>query len=63
MNSSDTEPGIESELVDLEAVPFTKLPERDDETLRRSLSHVVERTNRVQARYKSSNAGGGERID
>lgn len=63
MNSSDVEPGIESQLIDLEAVPFTKLRERDDEVLRQSLLHVVERTSRVHARYRSSNAGGGERID
>jgi hypothetical protein len=63
MNSSGTEPGIESDLIDLDAIPFTKLREHDNDDLRRSLRHVVERANQVRARYKTSNAGGGERID
>ncbi len=63
MNSSGTEPGIESELIDLEAVPFTTLRDLDSEPLRKSLLHVVERTRGVRAPYKSTNGAGGERID
>jgi hypothetical protein len=63
MNSSGTEPGIESELIDLEAVPFTALRDVDDDDLRRSLRHVVERASNVRARYRSGNVSGGERID
>jgi hypothetical protein len=63
MASSGSEPGVESELLDLERVPFTKLRELDDETLRNALRHVVERACLVQSPYRSSNASGGERID
>lgn len=61
--SASFEPPIESELVDLDAVPFTALRELDSATLRHSANHVLERTRHVRARYRSSNAGGGERID
>lgn len=63
MASSGTEPGVESDLLDLERVPFTKLRELDGETLRSALRHVVERAHLVQAPYRSSTASGGERID
>ena len=63
MNSSSTEPPIESELLDLDAIPFTKLRDLDGDELRRSTRHVVERTSLVRTRYRSSNDGGGERID
>lgn len=63
MTSSGTEPGVESSLLDVERVPFTKLRELDDETLRNALDHVVERARLVRAPYRSSNASGGERID
>jgi hypothetical protein len=63
MNSSGIEPGVESELVDLEAVTFTTLREMDSEPIRHSQRHVVERTRHVHARYPSSNTGAGERID
>jgi hypothetical protein len=61
--SADTDPGIESELIDLAGVPFTALRDLDSEPLRRSLGHVVERTRGVRATYRSSNSQGGERID
>lgn len=61
--SADIEPGFESELIDLADVPFTALRELDSEPLRRSLSHVVDRTRRVRAAYRSNAGGGGERID
>lgn len=61
--SMDIEPGIESELIDLAGVPFIALRELDSEPLRRSLGHVVERTQRVHAAYPSGSQTGGERID
>jgi hypothetical protein len=61
MNSFSAD--IESELIDLDAVPFTKLRELDSEPLRRSLVQVVERTRCVNARYRSQDDGSGERID
>ncbi|HEY7595813.1 MAG TPA: hypothetical protein VH969_21880 [Actinophytocola sp.] len=63
MNSSSAEPDIRSELIDLEAVPFTMLRGLETELLRKSLRHVVERTRHVHARYPSSGQGDGERID
>lgn len=62
--SVDSEPGIESELMDLDAVPFTTLRDLDSDALRHSLHHVVERTRHLRARYRSDNkATAGERID
>ncbi|MFB9925958.1 hypothetical protein ACFORO_12735 [Amycolatopsis halotolerans] len=61
--SASTEPDIESALIDLDAVSFTALRELDSEAFRRSAHHVVERARHVHARYRSQNAGGGERID
>ncbi|GAA1966601.1 hypothetical protein [Amycolatopsis minnesotensis] len=61
--SASTEPGIESELIDLDAVPFTALRDLDSEAVRHSAHHVVERTRHVRARYRSAQSGGGERID
>jgi hypothetical protein len=61
--SATFEPPIESELIDLDAVPFTALRDLDSATLRHSANHVTERTSRVRARYRSSNPSGGERID
>ena len=61
--STRTEPDIESDLLDLDAIPFTTLRNLDGAALRHSLRHVVERTRGVHARYRSSASGGGERID
>ncbi len=64
MRSSGSQPGIESKLIDVDEVPFTKLRELDSETLRDSVRHVVERTSLVRAVHRSANnSGGGERID
>jgi hypothetical protein len=63
MNSSGTGPGIESELIDLDGVPFTKLRELGDEPLRQSMHRVVERTRHLRAPYRSTSAAGGERVD
>jgi hypothetical protein len=63
MSSSGSQPGIESKLIDVDRVPFTKLRELDGETLRDSVQHVVERASLVRAVHRSSNAAGGERID
>ncbi|MFD5824329.1 hypothetical protein [Lentzea sp. NPDC060358] len=63
MTSSSAEPGVQSNLLDLERVPFAKMRELDAEILRNALGHVVERARLVRAPYRSSNASGGERID
>lgn len=64
MNSfSATEPDIESALIDLDEVPFTALRELDSEAVRHSAQHVVERTRRFRARYRTGTGTGGERID
>ncbi|RSN56106.1 hypothetical protein DMH01_30310 [Amycolatopsis sp. WAC 04182] len=61
--SANTEPDIESALIDLDAVSFTALRELDGEAFRQSALHVVERTRRVHARYRSTSNAAGERID
>jgi hypothetical protein len=63
MNSTGTEPGIESELIDLDGVPFTQLGELDCEVLGLAVDRVVERTRHLRARYRSSSNAGGERVD
>jgi hypothetical protein len=63
MNSFLTEPGIESELIDLDDVPFRRLRELEGTALRRSLGHVLERTASVRVRYRSGGTATGERID
>lgn len=63
MNSANTEPGLESELVELDGVPFTRLRQLGGEILRQSMIGVVARTEQVQVRYRSGNEGGGERVD
>ncbi|MFJ8959095.1 hypothetical protein ACIRG5_06860 [Lentzea sp. NPDC102401] len=63
MSSSGLEPDLESALIDLEGVPFTRLRELDSDLLRQSLRHVVERAGHVSTGYRSTNASGGERID
>ncbi len=63
MNSPGTEPGVVSDLLDLEAIPFTTLRDLEGEPLRTSMDHVVERASRVHARYPSGTNGGGERVD
>jgi len=63
MNSPGTEPGVVSDLLDLEGVPFTTMRDLEEEPLRASLRHVVDCTSRVIARYPSSGTGSGERID
>ncbi|WP_181774523.1 hypothetical protein [Amycolatopsis pittospori] len=61
--SASTEPDIESALIDLDGIPLTALRDLDDEAFHHSARHVVERTRHLRARYRSSGAGGGERID
>lgn len=63
MNSFFTEPGVESELIDLDDVSFSRLRELEGAALRRSLAHVLERTASVSARYRSTTNSAGERID
>lgn len=62
--SASIEPSIESELIDLDAVPFTALRDMDSDALRHSVNRVVERARHVRAHYRSATSGGGgERID
>ena len=63
MNSSGSGPGVESELIDLDDVPFTRLRELTDEHLRLSMHHVVERTRHLRAPYRSTSSNAGERVD
>jgi hypothetical protein len=55
----EVEPGVESPLVDLGAIPLSVLRRLDDTALRRSLGHVVEQVSFVRV----SSDHGAERID
>lgn len=63
LSAASIEPSIESELIDLDAVPFAALRDMDSDALRHSVDYVMERARHVRARYRSTNQGGGERID
>jgi hypothetical protein len=61
---ADTDPGIESQLIDLTAVPFAVLRDLDGEVIHNAMRYVVERAGQVRITSRSGNsAGGGERID
>ncbi|MDA3642790.1 hypothetical protein LZ318_38290 [Saccharopolyspora indica] len=55
-------PGFSSELVDLGAVPLSKLRASDDPALHRSLRHVVQQAADIGVTSQGT-AGGGERVD
>jgi FXSXX-COOH protein len=60
----DSEPDIESELVDLGTVPLTVLRELDNAALHRATRRVVEQTGGLRVSVASNaDAGGGGRID
>jgi FXSXX-COOH protein len=63
MNSADTEPGIESELIDLSAVPLDRLRELNSSALCESMHHVLDRTASVRYVRRTTTNGGGERVD
>jgi hypothetical protein len=63
MNSADTGPSIESELIDLSAVPFARLRGRDDKVLLRAMHGALERTSRLRGVRRSGGGAEGERID
>ncbi len=63
MTFADTEPGIESQLIDLSAVPMTHLRGLNSSALRQAMTSVLERTGRLWD-VRANDAGGhGERID
>src|SRR3981081_589176 len=55
----DAEPDVESELVDLGAVPLTVLRELDHAALHRAMRRVVERTRALRVIRASNGAQGG----
>jgi FXSXX-COOH protein len=62
MNSADTDPGIESELIDLSGISLDRLRDLDNTALRQAMNRALDRTTRLRSRM-SSQEGGGERID
>lgn len=63
MNSADTEPGIESELIDLSGVSLDRLRNLDDSLLDRALHRTLDHTTRLRGGRRSGTDGAGERID
>jgi hypothetical protein len=61
----DAETGIESQLIDLTAIPFALLRRLDNFAVRHALHQVVAHTESVRALSRSGDGGGGggERID
>ncbi|MCI2415860.1 hypothetical protein MOQ72_00350 [Saccharopolyspora sp. K220] len=60
--SVDAEPGVESELIDLEMVPLSELRTLNHAALYRSLRHVVERAADIGVTESGTNDG-KERAD
>jgi FXSXX-COOH protein len=64
MNSAHTDPGIESDLIDLSGIPFGRLRDLDDTGLHQSMHRTLDRTTRLRGGRRSGQGGGeGERID
>lgn len=64
MISTNTGPGIESELIDLSAVSFGRLRELNSSVLHEAMSHALARTGTLRTTYVSaSGEGAGERVD
>ncbi len=66
MNSADTDPGIESELIDLSDISLDRLRDLDGSVLNRAMGHVLRRTGHLKGArtaYGSGQGGAGERID
>jgi hypothetical protein len=63
MNSADTNPGIESELIDLSAIPFDRLRDLDNTALHQAVHHTLTRTTHLRGGRRSEGASDGERID
>jgi hypothetical protein len=63
MTLDDTEASIESQLLDLTAIPFAQLRGLDDVAVRHAMQQAVAHTMSVRALSRSSASSGGERID
>ena len=63
MNFADTDPGIESELLDLSAVSLDRLRVLNSSVLLHAMSHVLERTGRLRGGRRSTTGAQGERVD
>lgn len=63
MNSADTDPSIKSELLDVSAIGLRTLRTLNGTQFQAAVQHVVDHTHRVRFIARSTNAGGGERVD
>lgn len=63
MKNADTDPGIESPLIDLSAVPLERLRGLNSAALHQAMHHVLERTRHPRITRVSGSEGAGERID
>ncbi len=59
---ADLEPGVESKLIDLDAVSMRVLRELDDAVLRQALRHVVQQTSHPQV-IRDASSQQAERVD
>jgi FXSXX-COOH protein len=60
---ADTDPGIESSLIDLSAVSLTRLRGLNSSALLQAMNHVLDRTGRLRDVRSQGDGGQGERID
>ncbi len=63
MNSADTDPGIESELIDLSDISLDRLRALDNTALHRAMHRTLDRTIGLRGGRRSGQVGDGERID
>jgi hypothetical protein len=59
----DAETSVESQLLDLTAIPFARLRRLDNVAIQQALHHVVAHAESVRALSRSAGQSGGERID
>lgn len=64
MISTDTDPGIESDLIDLSTVSFGRLRELNSSALHQAMRRALTKAVNLRAtRGSGGNESGGERID
>lgn len=64
MISTDTDPGIESDLIDLSTVSFGRLRELNSSALHQAMRRALTKAVNLRAtRGSDGNESGGERID
>jgi len=63
MKIADTDPGIESQLIDLSAISLARLRGLNSSAVRHAMHHALERTGRPRDIRLNEDGTAGERVD